>query len=162
MAGVTSKCRPVTVTCMTTLLVGPRRAAGCPWGRCERESKTAGARISPAVDLGCGSRCEGTIGTTECRVRDARAASLLAALVLLSEPRRQDLELLPILRHCSSGDDQPVLLQDVGDLLVRQGPPRVFLADDIQDARLGSLGRDLVPVLGIEARGEEVLELEHP
>src|SRR5262245_22481075 len=84
-----------------------------------------------------------------------------AGSVLLAQPRREDLELLAILGHRPSRDDQPILLQDVGNLLIRERPPRFLFADDLEDPRLRRFRRDLVSVLGIEARGEEVLQFEH-
>ena len=63
-------------------------------------------------------------------------------LVLFPVPRREYSQLLPVLRDCAPRYDQPVLLEEIGDLLIAHRLLWIFFRDDLLDIELGALRRD--------------------
>src|SRR6187399_3462743 len=76
------------------------------------------------------------------------------------EARRQDAQLLTILGHGPARDAQAFLVQQLRDALIGERLLLVFLLDEGLDDVLGGAGRDVLAIFGLEAAGEEELQLE--
>ena len=87
--------------------------------------------------------------------------SPLETLVLLAHPCREDIELLPVLRHGSPGDIESSFFEHIGYLLVTQRVMSILPPNDLPNRILCALGGYLVPVLRAQAAGKEELELEY-
>src|SRR5262245_17026511 len=96
----------------------------------------------PAQPRGFGSACE--------VARGGRVSGDTPA-----EPRRQNTELLSVLRHRAAGDAQALQVEELGDALVRERIRLVLLVDERLDDVLGGTRRDVLAVLRLETAREE-------
>src|SRR5436190_1152695 len=79
---------------------------------------------------------------------------------LLPFRRGEDAHQLAVLGDRPPGDVDLLLAEQLGDVLIAEGPLGVFLGDDPPDLLLDALRRNLGALPAAQARGEEVLDLE--
>src|SRR2546422_470449 len=77
-----------------------------------------------------------------------------------SRPGGQNAQGLPVFRHRPSRDPQALFVQELRDPLIAQGLTLVLALDQLRDLPLRHLGRDIVPILGLESAREEILQPE--
>ena len=81
-------------------------------------------------------------------------------LISLPSGRGQDVHLIPVFRHRSAGDLDPLFLEHLRHILIAVRRLRIFFVHDLFDKLLDAVGGDPFSCASCHACGEEILDLK--